>query len=157
MASYNKIIVIGYLGRDPEIRILDNNRKVANFSVATSERYTDKNGVSVEKTEWFTVSFWGQRADTAAQYLKKGTLVYVDGRLSTRQYTDQSGQARFSLEVLGSEFQILSPKQSEGNEYGSSGGGESRSVAYQPATASSAPVASPADFASTGGDDDLPF
>lgn len=161
MASYNKIILIGNLGRDPETRVFDNNKKATSFSMAVNDSYVDKSGNKVEKTEWFRITFWGPRGETAAQYLKKGMQVYVEGRLSTSTYTDQTGQTRFGLEVLGSEFQMLDRKQ-DSEQYGQSGGGESRAPVAQPAQATapapaSAPVASPSDFASSGGDDDLPF
>jgi single-strand DNA-binding protein len=161
MASYNKIILIGNLGRDPEIRITDGSKKATSFSLAVNDSYTDRNGNKVEKTEWFRITFWGPRGETAAQYLKKGMQVYVEGRLSTSTYTDQNGQSRFSLDVLGSEFQMLDRKQ-DSEQYGQSGGGESRAPVSQATSApapvqASAPLASPADFASSGGDDDLPF
>lgn len=114
MASYNKIILIGHLGSDPQVRTISADKKVADFSLAVSESYTDKNGEKQEKTEWYRVSFWNQKADVAEKYLKKGNQVYVEGRLSVRTYTDKESKERYSLEVTGTEL-VLAGAKAAGN------------------------------------------
>lgn len=106
MATLNKIILIGHLGRDPEVREYE-GRKVANFSLAVNERYRKSDGSMQESTEWFRVSFWGNTAEVAEKYLKKGDQVYVEGRLRSREYTDNEGQKRFALEVSGQSMTML--------------------------------------------------
>lgn len=107
MSSYNKITLIGNLGADPEVRSIDNNRKVTSFSLATNKSYTNSRGEKVEKTEWFRISAWNKLADVAENYLKKGSLVYVEGELSTNEYTDKEGNPRFSLEVMVRDLTLL--------------------------------------------------
>ena len=109
MASFNKIIIVGYLGRDPELRYTPQGTPVSDFSVATTERRKDKSGETQEATTWFRVSLFGRQAEVASQYLTKGRQVYVEGQLSQREYTDKDGNARISLDVRGSEIQFLSP------------------------------------------------
>ncbi len=160
MASYNKIILIGNLGKDPEIRNTEGGKKAASFSLAVNDSYTDRSGNKVEKTEWFRITFWGPRGETVAQYLKKGMQVYVEGRLSTNTYTDQTGQQKFSLEVLGGEFQMLGSKADNEQNYGREGGGESRAqtpVHQTNVSNSPSSVSAPTDFASSPAEDDLPF
>src|SRR5215216_2938416 len=109
MASFNKIMIIGYLGRDPELRYTPQGTPVCDFSVATTERRKDKSGDTQEVTTWFRVSMFGRQAEIASQYLSKGRQVYVEGQLSQREWTDKDGAARTSLEVRGTEIQFLSP------------------------------------------------
>jgi single-strand DNA-binding protein len=109
MGSFNKIIIVGYLGRDPEMRHTPQGTAVCDFSVATTERRKDKSGESQESTTWFRVSLFGRQAEVASQYLTKGRQVYVEGQLSQRDWTDKDGNARVSLEVRGTEIQFLSP------------------------------------------------
>ncbi len=109
MASFNKIMIVGYLGRDPELRYTTQGTPVCDFSIATTERRKDKAGDVQESTTWFRVSLFGRQAEVASQYLTKGRQVYVEGQLSQREYTDKDGVARTSLEVRGSEIQFLSP------------------------------------------------
>lgn len=116
MASFNKIIIVGYLGRDPELKYTPQGTAVCDFSVATTERRKDKSGDMQEVTTWFRVSLFGRQAEVASQYLTKGRQVYVEGQLSQRDWTDKDGNTRVSLEVRGSEIQFLSPA-SETNEY----------------------------------------
>jgi len=108
--SYNKVIIIGYLGSNPEVREYD-GRKVANFSVATSERWKDRTGNTQEHTEWFRVSFWGNTAEVVEKYLKKGSQVYIEGRLRTREYISSEGKTRTSLEIAGQSLQMLSNRE----------------------------------------------
>lgn len=156
MASYNKITLIGNLGRDPEVRSISADRKVADFSVAVTDAYTDKSGQRQEKTEWFRVSFWNQKADVVEKYLKKGNPVHVEGRLSVRTYTDKDGKERYSLEVLGTELTLLGSRPSDsegGNNYNASSSQASNSFA-SPTTK---PMAPPLQTSDDSGGDDLPF
>jgi single-strand DNA-binding protein len=109
MASFNKICIVGYLGRDPELRYTPQGTPVCDFSVATSDRRKDKSGEVQESTTWFRVTFFGRQAELASQYLTKGRQVYVEGQLSQRDWTDKDGASRTSLEVRGSDIHFLSP------------------------------------------------
>ncbi|HEY7913665.1 MAG TPA: single-stranded DNA-binding protein [Blastocatellia bacterium] len=109
MSSFNKIIIVGYLGRDPELRYTTSGTPVCDFSVATTERRKDKSGDMQEITTWFRVSLFGRQAEIASQYLTKGRQVYIEGQLSQRDWTDKEGATRTSLEVRGSDIQFLSP------------------------------------------------
>lgn len=115
MASFNKIMIVGYLGRDPELRYTTQGTPVCDFSIATTERRKDKSGENQEVTTWFRVSLFGRQAEVASQYLSKGRQVYVEGQLSQREWTDKDGAARTSLEVRGTDVQFLSP-MSEGDQ-----------------------------------------
>lgn len=105
--SFHKIIIVGNLGRDPELRYTPQGTPVCNFSVATNERWRDSAGEPQERTTWFRVAVWGKRAENVNQYLKKGSQVYVEGRLSVREYTDREGMVRTSLDVNASDVQFL--------------------------------------------------
>ena len=113
MASFNKIIIVGYLGRDPEIRYSSQGTAVCDFSVATTEKRKDKMGEMQEITTWFRISLFGRQAEIAHQYLSKGRQVYVEGTLSMREWTDQNGVTRTSLDVRGSDIQFISPMNEE--------------------------------------------
>src|SRR5262245_56225272 len=115
MASFNKIIVVGYLGRDPELRYTPDRTPVCNFSLATTERKKDKSGEMQEHTTWFRVNLWRRQAEVANQYLSKGKQVYVEGRLSTNEYQDREGNTRTSLEINGTDIQFLGSRGDEGN------------------------------------------
>ena len=151
MASVNKDIIVGNVGRDPETRFMPSGDAVTNISVATSDRYKDKqSGEMKETTEWHRVAFFGKLAEIAGQYLKKGSQVYVEGRLRTRKWTDASGQEKYSTEIVAETMQMLGGKPVGGSDSG--GEGYSRS---KPAE-QSAPASSSA--ASLGAmDDDIPF
>ncbi|MGM9510663.1 single-stranded DNA-binding protein [Larkinella sp. GY13] len=180
MASMNKVILIGNVGNDPEVRYLDGGSVVAKFSVATNERYTTRTGEQVDQTEWFRVEVWNDQAKTVEKYVRKGNQIYVEGRLKTETYTDREGKERFSLTVRATTFQFLGSARQDGAE----GGGESyaesapasrQQAAPQPAPARQAPqpqaAAQPAprpapaarkpepvpDDMNNAGDDDLPF
>ena len=116
---YNKITIIGNLGSDPEMRYTPSGAAVTNFSVATNRRYRNNNGETVDETEWFRVNAWNRLAETTNQYLQKGRLVYVEGRLSSRSWTGQDGQARFSNEIFAQEVKFLS---GSGEGFSPSGG-----------------------------------
>ncbi|MBT5438983.1 MAG: single-stranded DNA-binding protein [Flavobacteriales bacterium] len=107
--SVNKVILIGNLGRDPEIRKLDNGATLASFSIATSESYTDKqSGKKIENTDWHDIVLWRGLAEVAEKFLKKGTKVYIEGRLKKRSWQDREGNTRYNVEVIGDEMTILS-------------------------------------------------
>ena len=106
--SVNKVILIGNLGRDPEVRKLENGATLASFSIATSESYTDKqSGKKIENTEWHDVVVWRGLAEVAEKFLKKGTKIYVEGRLKKRSWQDREGNTRYSVEIIGDENQIF--------------------------------------------------
>jgi single-strand DNA-binding protein len=113
MASFNKITIVGYLGRDPELRYTPQGTPVCDFSVATTERRKDKGGEPQDSTTWFKVVFWGRQAEVASQYLSKGKQVYLEGRLSQREWQDRDGNTRTSLEVTGSDLQFIGPRSDD--------------------------------------------
>ena len=125
MASVNKVILIGNLGKDPETRYLPSGDAVANFSVATTEKFKDKSGAMQEHTEWHRISFFGRQAEIAGEYLKKGSPVYVEGRIRTRKWQDKEGNDRYSTEIVGDRMQLLG------------GRGGSESMQREPAMAGS--------------------
>lgn len=125
MASVNKVIIVGNLGRDPEIKYTQSNVPVANFSVATSESWKDKNsGEWQEKTEWHRVVAWRHLAERAERYLKKGKQVYVEGRLETRKWTGQDGVEKYTTEIIADQLMLLGRRE-EGEGGGGGGGGYS--------------------------------
>jgi single-strand DNA-binding protein len=113
MASFNKIIIVGYLGRDPELRYTPQGTPVCDFSVATTERRKDKSGESHDHTTWFRVTFWRNKAEVANQYLRKGSQVYIEGILSQREWQDRDGNTRQSLEVQGSDLQFIGSRSDD--------------------------------------------
>jgi len=146
MASVNKVILVGNLGRDPEVKYMPSGDAVANIAIATSSKYKNKSGEMVEETEWHRVSFFGRQAEIVGEYLKKGRSVYIEGRLKTRKYTDKDGVEKYATEIMGSEMQMLGSRDD--------GGG---------APAPRAPAAAPKPAPAKGGsgfddfDDDIPF
>lgn len=115
--SLNKVMIIGNLGRDPEIRQAGEN-KVANFTVAVTERFTDRAGQRQERTEWVNVVVWRKLAEIAQQYLRKGSQVYVEGKLQTRSWDDQNGQKKYMTEVVADNFQMLGRRdEQDGTSY----------------------------------------
>ncbi len=159
MASVNKVILVGNLGRDPEIRYLPSGDPVANITIATSSKYKGKDGSMVEETEWHRVTFFGKLAEIVGQYLKKGRSVYVEGRIKTRKYTDKDGVEKFATDIIANEMQMLGGREGMVDPSVD----EDRSgVAYSQTlpssrTATPAPPLSkpPSDF--DGMDDDIPF
>lgn len=130
MASVNKVILIGNLGKDPEVRYTQGGQPVCNFSIATSETWNDKDGNKQEKTEWHSVTVWGKQAEHCGQYLAKGRSVYVEGRLESREYDDKEGNKRKVWEVTASSVTFLGSKgddsgagAGDGQRGGSGGGG----------------------------------
>ena len=112
MAGINKVILVGNLGKDPEVRYLDNGVAVANFSLATTENYKNKEGERVSQTEWHNVVLWRGLAEVAEKYLKKGASVYIEGKIKTRKWEDKEGITRYSTEVLGDNMTMLGGKSS---------------------------------------------
>lgn len=112
MSSVNKVIIVGHCGRDPEIRAFPSGDQVANLTIATSEKWKDKQtGDMKESTEWHRVIFGGKLAEIAGQYLRKGSLVYVEGSLKTRKWTDKDGVEKYATEIRASSMQMLGPRQ----------------------------------------------
>jgi single-strand DNA-binding protein len=107
MASVNKVILLGNLGRDPETRYTTGGDAVTNLNIATSEQWKDKNGEKQERTEWHRVVLFGRQAEVAGEYLKKGRSVYIEGRLQTRKYTDKDGVEKYSTEIVADRMQLL--------------------------------------------------
>jgi single-strand DNA-binding protein len=110
MASVNKVILIGNLGKDPETRYMPNGEAVTNITLATTETWKDKNGEKQEKTEWHRVTFYRKLAEIAGEYLKKGRPVYVEGRLETRKWTDKAGVERYTTEIIANDMKMLGSK-----------------------------------------------
>ncbi|WP_343591169.1 single-stranded DNA-binding protein [Paracidovorax wautersii] len=124
MASVNKVIIVGNLGRDPEIRTFPSGDQVANVTIATTDRWRDKNtGENKEATEWHRIVFNGRLAEIVGQYLRKGSQVYVEGSLRTRKWTDQSGQEKYTTEIRADTMQMLGSRQGMGGGQGGQGGG----------------------------------
>lgn len=155
MASVNKVILIGNLGRDPEVRYLPSGDAVANISIATTETWKDKGGEKQEKTEWHRVAMFGKTAEIAGEYLKKGSQVYIEGRLETRKWTDKEGQERYTTEIRADRMQML----------GSRSGGSERMAPPEDDAPSRATTPAPAKQAAGAGkgggfddlEDDIPF
>ncbi|MES2019197.1 MAG: single-stranded DNA-binding protein [Pseudomonadota bacterium] len=164
MASVNKVIIVGNLGRDPEIRYMPSGDAIANIAVATSFKSKDKNtGEQKETTEWHRISFFGRLAEIVGQYLKKGSSVYVEGRLQTRKYTDKDGVEKYATDIVAETMQMLGGRQGMGGDSGMDEGGYDAPPQRQqqaPRQAPPAPAARPApkpapNFSDM--DDDIPF
>jgi single-strand DNA-binding protein len=154
MASVNKVILVGNLGADPESRYMTNGDAVVNIRLATTESWKDKaTGEKKEITEWHRVVFYRKLAEIAGQYLKKGSQVYLEGRIRTRKWTDKEGQERYTTEIEANEMQMLGSRQGMGGDGPprESGGGGSRPAPSRPAPAA-APAGNFNDF-----EDDIPF
>ena len=125
MASLNKVMIIGNLGRDPEMRFTANGDAMATFSVACNRRYQSRDGDHREETEWVRVVLWRRLAEIAGQYLQRGSQVYIEGRLQTRSWEDQQGQTRYMTEVVGQQMQMLGSRGGGGDFSGGGGGSQS--------------------------------
>ena len=150
MGSLNKVQLIGNLGKDPEVRAIPSGVKVANFSIATTESYSDKNGQKVEKTEWHNIVMWRGLAEVAEKYLRKGKQLYIEGRLQTRSWDDQNGQKKYMTEIVADNMVMLgSPRDGGGSSEGyaprENSSGSMRSESSAPSSLPPAP------------EDDLPF
>jgi len=159
MASVNKVIIIGNLGRDPETRYMPEGGAITNISVATTEKWKDKNGEMQEKTEWHRVAFFGKLAEIAGEYLKKGSQVYVEGRLQTRKWQDKDGQDKYMTEIVANQMQMLGSRQGMG---GGDRGGAERSEAAEGGGSRAGAPAGGKPAAKSGGkfddfEDDIPF
>lgn len=146
----NKVILVGNLGKDPEVRHLDSGRAVANFSLATSESYKNRNGERVTNTEWHNIVLWSPLAEIAEKFLKKGNQIYVEGKLTTRSYDDRDGNKRYITEVVGNNLTMLGGRGDDFN----GGGGNSSSASSAP-QGGQAPAENIASFDDET--DDLPF
>ncbi len=142
MASLNKVMLIGNLGKDPEVRYTASGTAVAGFSLATSERFKGKNGEWEDRTEWHNITLWGRLAEIAGEYLAKGKTVYIEGRLQTRKWQDRDGKDRYTTEIVGEKMQMLSGK-GEGGGRPAGSRAESQEPSYEE------PAFNP--------DDDIPF
>jgi single-strand DNA-binding protein len=154
MASVNKVILVGNLGRDPETRYTTGGDPITNVSIATTDTWKDKNGEKQEKTEWHRVAFFGKLAEIAGEYLKKGSQVYVEGRLQTRKWQDKEGQDKYTTEIVADRMQMLGSRSGGG----ASAGGEppperERNAGGGGGKASGAPAKKNVDDL----DDDIPF
>ena len=171
MASVNKVILVGNLGRDPEVRFMPNGEAVCNFSIATTENWKDKSGVKQEKTEWHNIVMYRKLAEIAGEYLKKGRPVYIEGRLQTRKW-EKDGVTRYSTEIIGDNMQMLGSKDGggsgasyDGSDMNQGGGGDdynqsaprqsSQQAKPQQAPSSQAPAKSGGNFDDF--EDDIPF
>ena len=159
MASVNKVILIGNLGRDPEVRTFPDGGTLCNVTLATTRSWKDKNsGDKVEETEWHRIVFRDRLAEIAGEYLKKGKQVYIEGRLKTRKYTDKDGVEKYATEVVATDMTMLGSREGMGGGDEGGGGGYSRPAARP--SAPSAAATKPAAKSSTGFDDmddDIPF
>ncbi len=166
MAGVNKVIIVGNLGNNPDMRTMPNGDAVANISVATSESWTDRNtGERREVTEWHRIVFFRRQAEVAGEYLRKGSKVYVEGKLKTRKWQDQNGQDRYTTEIVGDVLQMLDSRGSQSEGYGNAGYGQQapapqggysapqNSYTSAPSKQAPAQTAPPMD----NFDDDIPF
>lgn len=149
MAGVNRVILIGNLGKDPEIRNLEGGVKKATFSLATTETYKGKSGEKIDQTEWHNIVLWRGLAEVAESYLKKGNTVYIEGKIKTREYTDKDGNKRYITEITGDNMVMLGGRRDQ------AGGGEFNGTQRQEKTPPQEAVDNPADLPAEG--DDLPF
>mgnify|MGYP001559702132 CR=1 FL=1 len=145
--SFNKITIVGNLGKDPELRYTPQGNAVCNFSVATNEKRRDKTGDFQDVTTWFRITLWGKQAENASKYLTKGSPIYIEGRLRVEEWADRDGKNRFTLDVQATDMQFLG--SSRGDELSGSSSSE-----FNDETPSSAGVS---DFSGQPNDDDIPF
>jgi single-strand DNA-binding protein len=164
-------MLIGNVGRDPEVRYLDGqsgNAKVATFTLATTERYRDRNGETRENTEWHNIVAWRSTADVVERFVKKGTQLYIEGRIRTRSWDDQNGNKKYTTEIIADTLQLLGRKsdnsgsqsggyQQQGQGYQQQGYAASQPAYQQPAYAQPQPAAKPQNIVEDMPDDDLPF
>ena len=160
MASVNKVILIGNLGRDPESRFMPNGEAVTNITLATTETWKDRNsGDRQEKTEWHRITFYRRLAEIAGEYLKKGSQVYVEGRLETRKWTDKEGKDRYTTEIIATEMKMLGSRAGAGAP--SYEANDDMGASTRPARAASSGAQSKPASKNTGSiadmDDDIPF
>jgi single-strand DNA-binding protein len=154
MASLNKVILIGNLGKDPEVRYINENVPVASFSLATTERYKDKSGQLQDSTEWHNIVAWRNLAEIAEKFLRKGKQVYIEGKIRSRSYDDKDGNKRYITEIVADEIKMLGRKEGDegGSDYGDSGSQQRSYQSNRPEPAQSQSAANV-----QVDDDDLPF
>lgn len=168
MASVNKVILVGNLGRDPEVRYMPNGEAVANFSIATTDNWKDKSGQRQERTEWHNIVMYRRLAEIAGEYLKKGRPVYIEGRLQTRKWQTKEGQDRYTTEIIADQMQMLGGRDGGGGGGASYDGGDDFNQDYsqsaprqQAAPAQQRPAPAAAPKPAGGGfddfEDDIPF
>lgn len=165
MASVNKVILVGNLGRDPEVRYMPNGEAVCNFSIATTDSWKDKSGAKQERTEWHNIVMYRKLAEIAGEYLKKGRPVYVEGRLQTRKWQTKEGQDRYTTEIIADQMQMLGGRDGGSNasyDGGMDQGGMDDYNQAPPSQARSAPAQSAPKPAASGSgfddfEDDIPF
>lgn len=158
--SLNKVMLIGNVGKDPEVRYLDGSNgqaKVASFTLATTERYRDRSGETRENTEWHNIVAWRSTADVVEKFVRKGTQIYVEGRIRTRSWDDQSGNKRYTTEIMADNLQLLGRKS---DNPAAQGGYQAPAQQSHASYAPSAPAQQPAPVQNVSNDlpdDDLPF
>jgi single-strand DNA-binding protein len=165
MASVNKVILLGNLGRDPETRYTTGGDAVTNLRIATTEQWKDKSGEKQERTEWHTVVLFGRQAEIAGEYLKKGRSVYIEGRLQTRKYTDKEGVEKYSTEIVADRMQLLGSGRDSGGggggggdvEFGGGDAGGGRRAGSGSSSGSGAPRGGAGKKTQDDFDDDIPF
>jgi single-strand DNA-binding protein len=163
MASVNKVILLGNLGRDPETRYTTGGDAVTNLRIATTEQWKDKSGEKQEKTEWHSVVLFGRQAEVAGEYLKKGRSVYIEGRLQTRKWTDKEGVEKYSTEIVADRMQLIGGAREGGGGGGggdvefSGGGGGTSGGASAPSGGGARGAAKPPAKKTDDFDDDIPF
>lgn len=150
--AVNKVIIIGNLGADPELRYTQTGQAVANLRIATNERWTDKDGQAQERTEWHRVVVWGRQAENCEKYLSKGRQVYIEGKLQTRDWDDRDGNKRYTTEIVAQNVQFLSGGSGAGGGGGYSGGGGGGGGSQDYGDPGPA-----ADYDQSFNDDDIPF
>ena len=156
MASVNKVILVGNLGKDPEVRYAPSGSAICNVTIATSRQWKDKtSGEKQEETEWHRVVFYDRLAEIAGEYLKKGRPVYVEGRLKTRKWTDKEGVEKYTTEIVAAEMQLLGSRESGGGD--DAGGGQRNAPAPRPAAGRPAATAQKSSTGFDDMDDDIPF
>ncbi|MBA7686137.1 Single-stranded DNA-binding protein [subsurface metagenome] len=147
--SVNKAILVGFVGNDPEVRYLDSGTPVANFRLATSENYTNKAGEKVSQTEWHNIVLWRGLAEVAEKYVKKGTQIYIEGRIRTRAWDDRDGNKRYTTEIVADNMQMMGKRGDSSSDTSSVQGSVSEST--------TAPKTSDEPAPESEGADDLPF
>jgi len=156
MASVNKVILIGNLGKDPEVRYAPSGSAICNITVATSRTWKDKTtGEKQEETEWHRVTFFDRLAEVAGEYLKKGKSVYIEGRLKTRKWTDKEGVERYSTDILADEMKMLGSREGTGGD--DAGGSQRSAPAARPPASRTAATAPKSATVFDNMDDDIPF
>jgi single-strand DNA-binding protein len=156
--SVNKAILVGRLGRDPETRYTSGGQAVCNFTLATDETYKDRNGERQKRTEWHRIVVWGKQAEIAQQYLHKGSLIFVEGRIQTRQWDDREGQKRTTVEIVATNFRMLGGRGEGGMAAGTGAGAGAGAGAGEMEPQAAAAAAGAEELPSTEiSDEDIPF